>query len=148
AHRTNSAAADGRRVDHRWSLRRDEGASRRFYPDRGARHQRGAGDRGADPGCALWRRRGPADPAAAARQRRQRHSVRRVQMKYLIELRPVRTDMRWGTRMSDGAASIRSEVEAVYRAESRRVLATLIRLLGGFERAEEAVHDAFAAASE
>jgi len=37
-------------------------------------------------------------------------------------------------------------VEAVYRAESRRVLATLIRLLGDFDRAEEALHDAFAAA--
>jgi RNA polymerase sigma-70 factor (ECF subfamily) len=37
-------------------------------------------------------------------------------------------------------------VEAVYRAESRRVLATLIRLLGDFDLAEEALHDAFAAA--
>ena len=37
-------------------------------------------------------------------------------------------------------------VEAVYLAESRRVLATLIRLLGDFDRAEEAMHDAFAAA--
>lgn len=39
-------------------------------------------------------------------------------------------------------------IEAVYRAESRRVLATLIRLLGGFDRAEEAMHEAFAAAAE
>jgi RNA polymerase sigma-70 factor (ECF subfamily) len=39
-------------------------------------------------------------------------------------------------------------VDAVYRAESRRVLATLIRLLGGFELAEEALHEAFAAAVE
>jgi RNA polymerase sigma-70 factor (ECF subfamily) len=39
-------------------------------------------------------------------------------------------------------------VEAVYRAESRRVLATLIRLLGDFDLAEEALHDAFAAAVE
>src|SRR3954470_20758630 len=37
-------------------------------------------------------------------------------------------------------------VDAVYRAESRRVLATLIRLLGDFDLAEEALHDAFAAA--
>jgi RNA polymerase sigma-70 factor (ECF subfamily) len=48
----------------------------------------------------------------------------------------------------DAAAAVRSEVGAVYRADSRRVLATLIRLLGDFERAEEAVHDAFAAAAE
>jgi RNA polymerase sigma-70 factor, ECF subfamily len=41
-----------------------------------------------------------------------------------------------------------SIVEVVYRAESRRVLATLIRLLGDFDRAEEAMHDAFAAAVE
>ena len=39
-----------------------------------------------------------------------------------------------------------AKVEAVYRSESRRVLATLIRLLGDFDRAEEALHDAFAAA--
>lgn len=39
-------------------------------------------------------------------------------------------------------------MEAVYRAESRRVLATLIRLLGDFDRAEEALHDAFIAAVE
>jgi RNA polymerase sigma-70 factor (ECF subfamily) len=39
-------------------------------------------------------------------------------------------------------------VDAIYRAESRRVLATLIRLLGDFELAEEAVHDAFIAAVE
>ncbi|MGH8279869.1 MAG: RNA polymerase sigma factor [Gammaproteobacteria bacterium] len=41
---------------------------------------------------------------------------------------------------------IHAAVEAVYRNESRRVLATLIRLLGDFELAEEALHDAFAAA--
>jgi len=41
-----------------------------------------------------------------------------------------------------------STVDAVYRSESRRVLATLIRLLGDFDLAEEALHDAFAAAVE
>jgi len=39
-------------------------------------------------------------------------------------------------------------VEAVYRSDSRRVLATLIRLLGDFDVAEEALHAAFAAAVE
>ena len=48
----------------------------------------------------------------------------------------------------DAAAQARAMVESVYRAESRRVLATLIRLLGDFDRAEEALHDAFAAAVE
>lgn len=41
---------------------------------------------------------------------------------------------------------MRGEIDAIYRAESRRVLATLIRLLGDFERAEEALQDACAAA--
>ena len=44
------------------------------------------------------------------------------------------------------ADAIRDRVDAVYRTESRRVLATLIRLLGDFDRAEEAMHDAFAVA--
>ncbi|HEY0015330.1 MAG TPA: RNA polymerase sigma factor [Longimicrobium sp.] len=48
----------------------------------------------------------------------------------------------------DAAGAARKAVEAVYRAESRRVLATLIRLLGDFDAAEEALHDAFAAAVE
>jgi RNA polymerase sigma-70 factor, ECF subfamily len=39
-------------------------------------------------------------------------------------------------------------VEQVYQSESRRVLATLIRLLGDFDVAEEALHDAFRAALE
>jgi RNA polymerase sigma-70 factor (ECF subfamily) len=47
--------------------------------------------------------------------------------------------------ISDG---IRQTVDAVYRTESRRVLATLIRLLGDFDRAEEAMHDAFGVAVE
>src|SRR5580704_13098856 len=42
----------------------------------------------------------------------------------------------------------RAIVEELYRRESRRVLATLIDLLGDFDRAEEAMHDAFAAAVE
>jgi RNA polymerase sigma-70 factor (ECF subfamily) len=42
----------------------------------------------------------------------------------------------------------REAVDAVYRSESRRVLATLIRILGGFDLAEEALHEAFAAAVE
>ena len=43
---------------------------------------------------------------------------------------------------------MRALVDDVYRAESRRVFATLIRLLGDFDRAEDALHDAFAAAVE
>src|SRR5438552_3840506 len=46
------------------------------------------------------------------------------------------------------AAGIRERTETIYRAESRRVFATLIRLLGDFDLAEEALHDAFRAALE
>ena len=48
--------------------------------------------------------------------------------------------------VGNSADRVRETLGAVYRSESRRVLATLIRLLGDFELAEEALHDAFAAA--
>jgi RNA polymerase sigma-70 factor, ECF subfamily len=44
------------------------------------------------------------------------------------------------------AAGPRAAVEHLYRSESRRVLATLIRVLGDFDLAEEALQDAFTAA--
>ncbi|HEX2749054.1 MAG TPA: RNA polymerase sigma factor [Verrucomicrobiales bacterium] len=43
---------------------------------------------------------------------------------------------------------VRENLDAVYRGESGRIRATLIRLLGDFDLAEDAVHDAFAAALE
>jgi RNA polymerase sigma-70 factor (ECF subfamily) len=46
------------------------------------------------------------------------------------------------------AEQMRKTVDAVYRSDSRQVLATLIRLLGDFDRAEDALHDAFRAALE
>src|SRR5215470_13280485 len=46
------------------------------------------------------------------------------------------------------AQAARAMVDTVYRSDSRRVLATLIRLLGDFDVAEEALHAAFAAAVE
>jgi RNA polymerase sigma-70 factor (ECF subfamily) len=42
--------------------------------------------------------------------------------------------------------TLQSTLDTIYRTESRRVLATLIRLLGDFDLAEEALHDAFTAA--
>jgi RNA polymerase sigma-70 factor, ECF subfamily len=50
--------------------------------------------------------------------------------------------------IEDAASRARDAVDTVYRSDSRRVLATLIRLLGDFNVAEEALHDAFAAAVE
>ena len=52
------------------------------------------------------------------------------------------------TASADAPERARSAVDAIYRAESRRVFATLVRLLGDFDLAEEALHDAFRAALE
>ncbi|HEY2411285.1 MAG TPA: RNA polymerase sigma factor [Pirellulaceae bacterium] len=54
------------------------------------------------------------------------------------------------SNMEDNRSTIESHetIEAVYRTESRRVFATLVRLLGDFDRAEEALHEAFASAIE
>lgn len=48
----------------------------------------------------------------------------------------------------DAGKQVRETVDVVYRSDSRRVFATLIRLLGDFDLAEEALHDAFRAALE
>jgi len=50
--------------------------------------------------------------------------------------------------MSEHTRDAAAAVEQVYREESRRVFATLVRMLGDFDRAEEALHDAFRAALE
>src|SRR5687768_3012043 len=50
--------------------------------------------------------------------------------------------------MSTPPTDVADRIELLYRSQSRRVLATLIRLLGDFDLAEEALHDAFAAAVE
>ncbi|MCB2253674.1 RNA polymerase sigma factor [Pseudomonas chlororaphis] len=47
-----------------------------------------------------------------------------------------------------GQDSVKALVESVYRTQSRRILATLIRLLGDFDLAEEALHEAFFIAVE
>ena len=47
-----------------------------------------------------------------------------------------------------GRADVPRILDEVYRTESRRILATLIRLLGEFDIAEDAMHDAFRAALE
>jgi RNA polymerase sigma-70 factor, ECF subfamily len=50
--------------------------------------------------------------------------------------------------MMASSVEISSTVDALYATESRRILATLIRLLGDFDRAEDAMQDAFRAALE
>jgi RNA polymerase sigma-70 factor (ECF subfamily) len=49
---------------------------------------------------------------------------------------------------NDDASAVRDEVDRIYRSDSRRVLATFIRLLGDFDVAEEAMQEAFSAAVE
>ena len=51
-----------------------------------------------------------------------------------------------GTTSAAGVSPARQQIEAIYRQHSRRVFATLVRLLGDFDLAEEALHDAFAVA--
>jgi RNA polymerase sigma-70 factor (ECF subfamily) len=53
-----------------------------------------------------------------------------------------------GPQRNNAVADVRESLDAVYREESRRILATLIRLLGDFDLAEDAMHDAFRAALE
>ncbi|MFW0754614.1 RNA polymerase sigma factor [Pseudomonas sp. H11T01] len=48
----------------------------------------------------------------------------------------------------EASGAVKALVETVYRTESRRILATLIRLLGDFDLAEEALHEAFFVAVE
>jgi RNA polymerase sigma-70 factor (ECF subfamily) len=50
--------------------------------------------------------------------------------------------------VEEQSAKSREVVDAIYRTESRRVFATLVRLLGDFDLAEEAMHEAFASAVE
>src|SRR5579862_9076726 len=50
--------------------------------------------------------------------------------------------------MAESVERIREQVDEIYRADSRQILATLIRLLGDFDLAEDALHEAFRAALE
>ena len=49
---------------------------------------------------------------------------------------------------SEPSAAVRDRIDELYRSESRRVFASLVRLLGDFDLADEATHEAFAAALE
>ena len=60
----------------------------------------------------------------------------------------MRMDSQVETNGADRATAVREQVDSIYRSDSRRVLATLIRLVGDFELAEDSLHDAFAAAVE
>src|SRR5690606_6496900 len=91
------------------------------------------------------RRRRAADRHAerAAHARGSRHlRIRAPRRRAPRDHRAARADM------SVAGQAIGALIDDVYRRESRRVLATLIRLRGDFDLAEEALHDAFRAAVE
>src|SRR4051794_29865845 len=107
-------------AEQRRALRRDEGVPRRLLPDRLRGPRRGAGVCRADAARGLRERRGaPHDVPGGDPRDRDGRAVRGV---------------------SAGA------VERAFREERASVLATLIRQVGDFQLAEDAVQDAFAAA--
>jgi hypothetical protein len=63
--------------------------------------------------------------------------------KVVVMSEPVTSEHSMSERATD---QIRELLDSLYRVESGRILATLIRLLGDFDLAEEAMHEAFAAA--
>src|ERR1700738_1057807 len=97
---------------------------------------------------------GSRPPCAMARERRTRVDSF-APIRSVPKLGPSRT--RPFTEMSARSspsneypenAEARRSLQVAYRLHSRQVLATLIRLLGGFDLAEEAMHDAFVAAAQ
>src|SRR6266478_3881270 len=52
------------------------------------------------------------------------------------------------SKVLPSSADVRTRIEETYRSESRRVFASLVRLVRDFDLAEEALHEAFAAAVE
>ena len=72
-----------------------------------------------------------------------------VGVRHPVAIRALVIGYKISIAMSDNSDRLaRNAIEAVYRSESRRVFATLIRLLGDFDLAEEALHEAFASAVE
>jgi RNA polymerase sigma-70 factor, ECF subfamily len=50
--------------------------------------------------------------------------------------------------LEDREAQVRTQIDRLYRTEGRRIFATLVRLLGNFDLAEDALHEAFRAVME
>ena len=122
----------GRPDDHdRRPVRRDQGGARRLLPRRGRRSRRS--DR-------LWRASAPA-PRFGARSRSGRSDGRGYPQESAQKSvgRP---------RADADTAATHEVVDRLFREEQGRAVATLIRVLGDFDLAEEAVQDAFIAALE
>ena len=76
------------------------------------------------------------------------HSFRRLDLAVRKSAREGVGLRKWKVAMEAAATSAHTTIDQIYRAESRLVLATLIRLLGDFDAAEEALQEAFAVAME
>src|SRR6185503_10897236 len=129
----HASLAQRQGLNHRRTVRRNEGAARRILPHRSQGSERRTPGRLEDPIRENGLDRGEADRRAPAGECATCGGTGRQQR---------------GLRRTPSVTHVRDQVEALYRTESRRVLATLIRLLDDFDLAEEALHDAFAAAVE
>ena len=109
-------------------VRRDQGAARRVLPRRGGRPGRGHRVCRDDPGREARLHRGPADLSTSAQSRGRDRAGRR---RRIVEL-----------------TATHEVVDRLFREEQGRAVATLIRVLGDFDLAEEAVQEAFIAALE
>ena len=127
---------------HRRTVRRNQGAHRRLLDLEGEVDGGGRGMGQAMPESA--QRRTPR--SRSGRSSRLRSSATELTPEQLVR-RKSGCARSW-SRSAEVTESIQDTVSAVYVADSRRVLATLIRLLGDFDVAEEAMHDAFRAALE
>lgn len=69
-------------------------------------------------------------------------------MKWAFVVQPLKTTFAAAMKTDRSPVDVSAVVDALYRTESRRVFATLVRLVGDFDLAEDAMHEAFAAAME
>ena len=123
---TTVRVRDGERMLTDGPVRRDEGAARRLLPARVQQPRRGDRLGGQDPGSPVRLGRGAAGHELRGQRGRGRAAIG------------------GGSQLAAPGAV----VDRLFRRESGRAVATLIRILGDFDRAEEAVQEAFATAVE
>jgi len=123
----------------------------RSHPARAAAPSARAATRGVSFMCAPWKVGVPDAVIGATRREFARAHAKSIRARVLScrDVGLAGPFLRGGRdRIRAPMAGALETLDAIYRSESRRVLATLIRLLGDFDVAEEALHDAFAAAVE
>src|SRR5262245_4661681 len=65
-----------------------------------------------------------------------------------VSTQPPSLGVKWTTWSLMNSKTIRNQLDELYRSESRRVFASLVRLLNDFDLADDAMHEAFTAAVE